>query len=171
MKRSARFGAPWGMSLKVMTALSVLILLGVAGIGVFTGPREGAFAVLFWSLLMVAMPLLILVIAAFFLIRGYVLTSNFLLIQRLGWSSKLDLVELTSAEVNPKAMARSIRTCGNGGMFCFAGRFRNRALGPYRAFATDPHRSVVLRFTDSTVVLTPDQPEAFVRKIRELKGL
>ncbi len=52
-------------------------------------------------------------------------------------------------------MKGSIRTFGNGGLFCFSGRFRNRKLGSYRAFATDPKLAVVLRFPDKIVVVTP----------------
>jgi hypothetical protein len=104
-------------------------------------------------------------------IRGYVLTSEPLLVQRFGWNYKLTLAELVSAEVDPKAMDRSIRTFGNGGMFCLAGFFRNNTLGSYCAFATDPKRSVVLKFINRTVVVTPDRPIDFVNRINGLRNL
>ena len=161
------FNAPWGTSLKLMTGFLVLILVGVSLIGMFTGPEHNVV----WIHGVTVMPLMILIIAAFFMIRGYVLTNNTLVIRRLGWNSKLDLTDLNSAQVDPKAMAKSIRTCGNGGMFCFAGTFCNKKLGSYRAFATSPKRSVVLRFTRRTVVVTPDKPEEFVIQIKKLRGL
>jgi hypothetical protein len=77
---------------------------------------------------------------------------------------------LKSAEVDTEAMSKSIRTCGNGGLFCFAGAFNNNRLGSYRAFATDPKRAVVLRFSDRTVVVTPDQPDDFVMRIKQICG-
>jgi hypothetical protein len=83
-----------------------------------------------------------------------VLTADTLLIQRLFWNSKIDISGLLSAEADTDAMNRSIRTFGNGGMFCFAGAFNNKKLGSYRAFATDPKRSVVLRFPKRTIVVT-----------------
>ena len=101
------------------------------------------------------------------MIRGFVLSGDSLLIQRLGWQSKLDLTELVSADADPEAMDKSLRTWGNGGLFCFCGRFRNTKLGAYRAYATDPKRSVVLKFNDRTVVVTPDRPDGFVASISE----
>jgi hypothetical protein len=89
-----------------------------------------------------------------------------LLVQRLGWHSELILKNLVSAECDPEAMKRSIRVFGNGGFFCFAGKFRNKRLGVYRAFATAPHLAVVLRFTDRMVVVTPDNPEEFVKALK-----
>ena len=61
---------------------------------------------------------------------------------------------------------RSIRTFGNGGLYSFTGWFRNTALGAYRAFVTDPHRTVVLHFPTRTVVVSPSAPEDFVHVIR-----
>lgn len=163
MDREITFSAPWATPLKAITAFSVLILLGIPLIGVFSGPRDDVF----WILCMILMPLSILIIAAFFIIRGYVLTSETLLVRRLIWDLKIDLTELMSAEVDPDAMTRSIRLFGNGGLFCLAGVFRNKKLGMYRAFATDPKRSVVLRFSTRTIVVTPDRPEEFVARIKE----
>lgn len=41
----------------------------------------------------------------------------------------------------------------------------SRGLGHFRAFVTDLKRVVVLRFERRTVVVSPDQPEGFVRAI------
>jgi hypothetical protein len=167
MTDGLQFKAPWGTSLKAMTTLSVLLLTGVPLIGTFTGPRSDPM----WILSMIVLPISILILAAFFAIRGFVLSEDTLCIRRLGWNSKLNLADLTSAKVDPDAMSRSVRTFGNGGLFCFAGWFRNRTLGSYRAFATDPRCAVVLRFKDRTVVVTPDNPKAFVAQINRLRSL
>ncbi len=82
--------------------------------------------------------------------------------QRVGWVSTVNLSGLVSAEVDPFAITKSLRLFGNGGMFCFAGVFRNKRLGTFRLFGTDPGRAVVLRFPGRTVVVTPDRPEEFV---------
>ena len=167
MNHNATFNAPWGTPLKILTAVSTIILIGVSLIGFFSGPQNN----LGWISGMIIMPLAILIISSFFIIRGYVLTDNTLLIQRLGWNSKLDLSGLLSAVIDPTATTKSVRTFGNGGMFCFAGLFYNKKLGSFRAFATDPKKSVILRFINHTIVVTPDEPEKFVMKIKELKGL
>lgn len=103
------------------------------------------------------------------MVRGYTLTDRELIIHRLGWSSHFDLASLISASSDPSAMNGSIRLFGNGGLFAFCGWFRNKKLGNYRVFATDPQRSVVLRFTDRIVVVTPDAPEKFAAEITKAK--
>jgi hypothetical protein len=167
MNRLATFNAPWGAPLKVTTGLSSLILAGIAAIGTFSGPHNNPL----WILGMIAAPLSILFIAALFSIRGYVLTREALIIRRPGWNSKVWLSGLQSAEVNAEAMSQSIRIFGNGGMFCVTGTFSNDKLGSYRAFATDTKHSVVLRFSDRTIVVTPDLPDNFVAIIKELANL
>ena len=167
MNTQVRFSAPWGGLLMATSVFSIIILVGVPIIGLTSGPR-GEIP---WVLLMIVMPLAILFGALFFIIRGYVVTGDTLFVQRLGWSSRVSLTNLRSVEANPQAMARTIRTGGNGGMFCFAGKFKNKLLGPYRAFVTDPKRAVVLKFADQTIVITPGRPEEFVEKIKSLKGL
>jgi len=103
------------------------------------------------------------------MIRGYVLFDNTLIIERLGWQTKIDLSKLATAEVDPTAMAKSIRTFGNGGMFCFAGLFHNKTLGTYRAFATDMRKCVILRFPNRIIVVTPDEPQRFATILRNRK--
>ena len=157
MNTESEFEAPWANSLKWMTLFSVVILAGVALIGLTSGPRES----IIWISAMVLGPLAILAGSACFIIRGYVLTPNELIVKRAGWNTRIDLRDLQSTEIDPDAMAKSIRLFGNGGLFCFAGLFRNKKLGSYRVFATDPVRAVVLRFTNRTVVVTPHDPENF----------
>ncbi len=157
-QKRAEFGAPWGTSLKLMTVVSTAILVGVASIPLFTGPSGN----IFWILIMTVMPLSILFICSLFMIRGFVLTNDTLVIKRLFWNTEVSLSGLESAAADPKAMKGSIRTCGNGGLFSFSGAFMNKKLGHYRAFVTSPKLSVVLRFTDKVIVVTPSQPNEFI---------
>jgi hypothetical protein len=165
MNANAKFSAPWGKDLKLMTTLCFVICLGVALIGVISLPE----ALPFVRFSATAVPLLILVGGAFFAVRGYTLDHGKLIIHRLGWSSRLDLGSLDSAVADPAAMAGSLRIAGNGGLFAFSGWFWSRKLGKYRAFGTDPRRSVILRFPDRTVVVTPDAPERLVEEITKGK--
>ncbi len=103
------------------------------------------------------------------MVRGYVLIDRALIIERTGWENRLDLSRLISAEVDPDALRGSLRLFGNGGFFSFTGWFRNKKLGVYRAYATDTKRTVVLRFSDKTVVITPDDPQKFVAEINSNK--
>src|SRR3954464_11996498 len=98
---------------------------------------------------------------ALFTIRGYTVTPDALLVHRLFWTTRLPLAGLQSAQFEPNAMRWSIRTFGNGGLFSFTGWYRNKALGAYRAFVTDPHQTVVLHFPNRTVVVSPSVPAEF----------
>ncbi len=147
--------APWSRALKAISSLSTLALL-VGQVALWRSALPGTISLA---------PLGLLAGAALFAVRGFAISPEALLIHRLGWTTRLPLAELRSARVQPDAMRRSLRLCGNGGLFAFSGLFRNASLGCYRAWVTDPHRSVVLHFARRTVVVSPADPEAFVQEL------
>lgn len=161
------YDAPWGGALKLMSAFVTLLLLGVIALGL-RGAGEVGWV---WDLAMVATPLIILIVAAFYAIRGYELTRDRLRVRRLGSSVDIDLDGLEAVAADNGAMVGSRRVFANGGLFSFSGHFRSKTLGIYRALATDPSRGVILRWPRSTLVITPDDPEGFVRAVCELRGL
>jgi len=161
-----RFGAPWSASLRWVTLLGCGVLL-VAALTVWTvAPAMDLIA----KGIVSASSLLLIGGTALFTIRGYRLEGRHLLVDRLLWSTRISLEELRAAEVVPEAMRRSVRLFGNGGLFAFVGWFRNRRLGTYRAFATDPARSVVLRFPNRRIVVTPDDPQRFAEVLEFRHG-
>ena len=156
------FTAPWSPLLKVMTGGITVLVLGIAAIGIFSGPRES----LFWILSMVVTPIVIVGISALFTIRGYTVKGSYLYVKRLLWDTVVDLSSLTSVEFDPQATANSWRTFGNGGLFSFSGMYRNKRLGSYRMFATDQSKSVVLQLDGKTIVVTPDDPETLTAVLK-----
>ena len=155
------FGAPWGITVKLVTMLVTILLIVIPIIGLTANSAGGGI----WFFIMLAAPIFILIGAAIFMIRGYELSGDQLFIRRLGWRTVLSLKDLRSAESDPQAMSRSFRLFGNHGLFCFAGLFTNKKLGRYRAYATDPSLAVVMRFPDKVVVVTPDRPDRFVAHV------
>lgn len=145
------FYAPWSTKLKLTTGIfaAVLIVVAVTAAGWGSAVAVG-----------------IMIAAAAFAIRGYSVMDGKLLIHRLGWSTKFDLAKLTSAEVTPGATLGSLRTMGIGGLFGFVGHFHNEILGSYKAYATNELNTVVMVFGSETIVVTPDDPEAFVEAAR-----
>ena len=115
--------------------------------------------------LVALLPVLILVVAALFSVRGYLVTADELVIRRLLWTTRFRRADLESATADREALRGSIRLFGNGGLYSFTGLFRSRALGRYHAYVTDPTRTVILRFKQRTIVISPDNPDAFVRDI------
>ena len=162
MKNEIRFSAPWSFAVKIITVLVVGFLLGVSLVGSHhlpdSTPLFARFAATF-------LPLSILVGTVPFIVRSYVLSNHELRIERLGWENRFKLASVESVEANPDAMRWSIRLCGSGGVFGFFGWFRNKTLGTYRAYGTDPKNTVVLKLRDRTIVVTPNDPARFVEEI------
>lgn len=162
MNGMTRFRAPWpGLLIGISVAGTLaLVLASAIGLAVLpprpVGPRVA----------LAALPAAVVLGCLVFMVRGYVVTDRELIIQRLGWANRWPLARLESVAVDPQAMRYSLRLWGNGGLFAFCGWFRNKKLGLYRAFATDPKRSVVLRFGSQTIVVTPEDPAAFVEAIQ-----
>lgn len=160
--RNAQFGAPGGRARLVISALSVVVLLGAPWIMLstlnFSRGLNVAIAVI---------PVIILAGAAAFMVLSYEIRDDALLIKRPGWTTRIPLSGLHAVEINPQAMTRSIRVFGNGGLFAFNGLFWSKNLGWFRAYVTDLNRSVVLKLTDRVIVISPDQPEIFVTELRK----
>lgn len=150
------YRAPWGKALRWSSAL--LAVLAVAyPVGMSFLPSGPVW--LPWLL-----PAIVLGCLPF-VVRGYSITADEILIRRLFWTTRLGRSDLSSAEARPRAMRGSWRICGNGGGFSFTGWYRNQALGIYRAFVTDLDRTVVLKFGKRTVVVSPDAPEDFAAEL------
>ena len=155
------YQAPWGRALIVISSLLVVLsVASVVGMPLIlgTGP-PGMDLLAQWTL-----PVIMLCCLPF-MVRGYAITEDAILIRRLFWTTRLDRAGLKSAESVPEAMSKSLRTCGNGGGFSFTGWYWSKSLGFYRAFVTDLNRTVVLRFGNRTVVVSPDDPEGFASEL------
>jgi hypothetical protein len=156
------YQAPWGKPLIVISSLlGALSIVSVTGLPLrFLSVPSGLMFAAQWAL-----PLIVLCCLPF-IIRGYAITEDAILIRRLFWTTRLERAGLTSAEVVPNAMRKSLRTCGNGGGFSFTGWYWNKSLGFYRAFVTDLNLTVVQRFGKRTVVVSPGDPEGFVNELK-----
>jgi hypothetical protein len=158
MMMSKTYEAPWSTSLLAMSSVGTLVSIGIALLMIWSGR-----GFLTWT---GVLPVAFICGTALFAIRGYTVTSDAILVHRLFWTTRLPLAGLQAAEFEPDAMHGSIRTFGNGGLFSFTGFFRNKTLGAYRAFVTDPSRTVVLHFPERTVVVSPSPPKDFVHDLR-----
>ena len=163
----AEFSAPWGRSVRVVTAVTSVLLIAMTLGGLLGGPRQ----LLIWRLATVV-PLLVLLGALPFMVRGYVLTEWHIEVLRLGWSTELPLAGLVAVTGEPDGIRGSLRLFGNGGLFGITGWFWNRRIGRFRALATDPERVVLLRYRDGTkVVVTPHDVQHFIVRVRTLAKL
>lgn len=156
------YRAPWGRALKWLSAAMVLVTVVLMLLPFF--PQE---KVPLWASqgAVGGMPLLLLA-CLMFTVRGYEITEDVVLVRRLFWKTRLPLAGLKSVEAIPRAMSKSLRTCGNGGIFSFTGWYWNRSLGSFHAYVTDLERTVVIRLAKRTVVISPENPAEFVRDLR-----
>jgi hypothetical protein len=150
--------------LRNTSALVLVLLAGIAVLGMLIVPRQLPTV----RLLAVLGPVVLVALTLPFMVLGYSLTRTSIEIERLGWVTSLPIATLAKVEGDAEAMQRSLRLFGNGGLFAITGLYWSRRLGRYRAFATDPSRAVVLRYPRRTVVLTPDDPQRFIVRVRNL---
>lgn len=160
-----RFAAPWSNLLRLLTALTTLILVMALWFAlpaaVSPGMRWGIAVTL--GLLLLGGPAC--------MVRGYELTPHTLYILRPGWNTPIPLAGLLSVEAGPDLTGKSLRLFGNAGFWSFTGLYWNSRLGRFRLFANDGSRSVVLRFPHRRVVVAPDDPTSFVEELRRRSGL
>ena len=156
--------APWPTALKVVSALGVVLLLGTFYAAARAIPPSG-FAHTFGTGV-ACVPPAILIVALLFIVRGYEVGPSRLSIQRLLWRTDLPLLDVKEVGHLPDAMKCSIRVFGNGGLFSITGVYRNKKIGRYRAFVTDPRSCVVLVQTTGALVVSPENPSTFVQAVR-----
>ncbi|MBC7365306.1 MAG: helix-turn-helix domain-containing protein [Undibacterium sp.] len=155
------FRAPWSLTVKVVTVLASVVILALP----FIISSESVHW-LHWCLWGA------FVFCLFFSVNGFSVRNGQLLVHRLGWATKFELAQLSAFNANPHAMMGSIRLFGNGGLFGFLGQYRNAVIGNFQAYVTDPENSVVLEFGTRKIVISPDDPQAFVETLRDAtKGI
>jgi hypothetical protein len=164
---NARFpAASWPASLKAVSTIATIVLFAVFYFGRRTLPNDPVGLALKPAALYI--PFVLIGVALLFIVSGYEVDRRQLSIGRLLWSTVIPLQGLTRVWHDPEAMRRSLRVIGNGGMFAISGIFQSKTLGRYRAFVTDPQSAVVLVLLNRTVVISPEDPEAFVDYVRYL---
>jgi hypothetical protein len=157
-----RFAAPWCRLLIGMSIFATVVCLGVAYAAYAATMRVGGDPSKWWA---AVLPAVLVLGAALFTIRGYTVQRDSILVHRLLWATHLPRTGLKSATHDPSLIAGGMRIFGNGGFFSFSGWFRNKQLGTYRAYITDPALAVVLRYGDRVVVVSPADPERFVSTV------
>lgn len=159
--RSTFHPAPWSRLLMGMSVLATGICLGVAVLLVTRDTVSGRLAALGIVWLVAG--------ALFFVVRGYEVRPDAIVVRRLLWTTRLSIADLREVRVDPAAMRKCWRVLGNGGLFSFTGYYRSARLGPFRAFVTDPERAVVLRYDRRTVVVSPLFPDTFAKQVEQAR--
>ncbi|BET65292.1 hypothetical protein ASA1KI_02100 [Opitutales bacterium ASA1] len=99
-------------------------------------------------------------------IENYRVADGRLVVKRAWHSPDFALEGLAEIRVASDALRGALRTFGNGGLGAISGWFWSRSLGRFRAYVTDAARTVVMRWPDRTVVVSPERPHEFVAEVR-----
>ena len=158
------FSAPWDRTVKLVTGVVLAVLVGV-GVMLYVTFRSVEAS----DLGLAALELLllgILLVSYLLAPRGYRIEGGALLIRRPIGPVRIPIGRIRRVEkLPPEAIKGAVRTFGNGGLFGFYGRFRNKRLGSFRMYVTDRSRLVLVE-ADHLYVLSPDRPDMFVETLQ-----
>ena len=97
---------------------------------------------------------------------GYAHEGQTLVIRRPIGNVRLDLTGAREARrTTPSVFTGCIRLWGSGGLFGYYGVFSTSALGRSTWYMTNRQNGVVLVAAAKTVLVSPDDPEAFLRAV------
>ena len=153
------FAAPWGLRVIATTAVVSILFVGIIGV---VARRLAGFG----RAIVVGLMLVLLAAMISTTVVKYQLDDTAITIQQAGSKIDIPLQSLRSVDVVPNALERSRRSTGNEGIFSITGHYNSESLGTYRAYVTDPAKTVVLRTSSGVVVLSPARPEEFVSRVR-----
>jgi hypothetical protein len=100
------------------------------------------------------------------LVRRYRLREDEIVIERVWLTARLPLAGLMAVESDREALRGAWKIMGNDGLGAYAGRFRSKKLGNFRAYVSDPDYAVVLRWPDHCLVISPAQTGEFTDALR-----
>jgi len=157
--------APIGRRVQLVTMAVVAISLFILGAIVWVVAREAPDSPSSWICALLHLGMLASV-WSLSRIREYRIADGAVVVSRLALKARFPLAGLVSVAPDDQAMHGAWKTIGNDGLGAIAGRFRSQRLGRFRAYLTDPARSVVLRWPDRCVVISPAQTAFFVASAR-----
>ncbi|MES2693827.1 MAG: PH domain-containing protein [Verrucomicrobiota bacterium] len=168
---TVEFAAPTGTRVKIMTWLSFGIVAGFVGFNIalaFYLPRKAFWPVVLSPTVGLAV---ILPVWIFARIKSYQLGTGELQVLRVSRVNRFALAGLEQVEHDPQAMDGARKSIGNDGLGAITGNFKSKRLGKFEVLATDHKRTVVLRWPDHVLVVSPERPGDFVDEVRARAGL
>ncbi len=157
------FGASWSGSTRLLTALFLGCCLAILGFS-YSGPNPASVFYATAAVLVIA-----IVLAYRFAPVGYQVDDSGVTIRRLAGAKHLSLGNLRAARLlEPGELAQvTWRWPAVGGLFGFYGWFETPALGRHRWYAARDEGLVLVQTAQGPVVLSPDEPERFVREVNQ----
>lgn len=166
------FRASWDKWVWIFTVI-VIGVLGVLPVGIIANALTGGKGNTEGPIAVAAVMLIILAVTYLFSPQAYAVEPGRLIVQRPGTDVTIPLNTIERIEVGGgwAVFRGALRLIASGGAFGFYGNFWNNTLKGFTAYATRMDKVVVLyRKTGNPIVVSPDDPEAFVRAVRRGMG-
>ncbi|MBZ4190210.1 PH domain-containing protein [Niabella beijingensis] len=163
------FSASYDKTTKLITALIGVLMLAIMAF-IWTGLKTAG------SMLPVLFMVLAVVFSLFLpyglSVKKYRIDGEALIICRPFGEKQFPLATLAAATIiGPEQLRWSWRVFGSGGLFGYFGTFRNKQLGTMTWYLTRRDRLVlVTTVKNRKLVLSPDDPERFIKTYQQLKG-
>ena len=158
-----RFAAPWDRTLRVSTAVVGLALVAVAAFLVRLGAATETTGATALTALVVAVLASTLGLAWALAPKGFSIEAGRLRVERPLLPIDVPLAAIRAAGALPDGTFRgSLRLAGSSGLFGYYGRFWNRRLGAFRAYATRRTGLVLVEAAAGRFVLSPEPPDRFL---------
>jgi hypothetical protein len=157
------FGASWSRSTRLLTMGFLISCAAILGF-TYTGTQPPTIFHLTSGLVAGA-----ILLVYWFAPLGYHIDSIGVLIRRRAGRKVMPLESLRAARLmEPNELANSIwRWPAVGGLFGFYGTFESPALGRHQWYASRDEDLVLLQTVHGPVVVSPDEPAAFVRELNQ----
>jgi len=112
--------------------------------------------------------ILILAVCYIYSTRGYHLTEEKLIIQRIGPNVEINCKKITDIVlIENISDYGSVLRLGNGGLFGYFGYFRSDKLGNFKAYCKAFKGAVMVSTADGRkALLSPEDPENFIRDVK-----
>ncbi len=156
-------------SLSIAISVAVLVLFALIAALMFYPPTSPGEAK---AVIILLMLLTVYASAYLFSPLAYEITADAVVIHRPIRNVLIPLHTITSVEpAGRDRLKNAIRTFGVGGLFGYYGKFLNRAIGNMTWYATRRDQGVLLTTRDNQkILLTPDDPDRFIRMLGRPKG-
>ena len=158
-----RFRATYSKSFKVTFTMMAVIFIATPFVAILLEKTCGIsyrHMMGFYGLLFA-----LYIINLFTTVSSFTIKGGKLVVQHFLIASRYDLTQLTDVEINPHAMMGAIPL--SYPFVVPSAWYRSALLGTFRAFLTDEAHCVVMEFGTKKIVVTPDDPQAFVEAVRE----
>jgi hypothetical protein len=148
-----QFSASFDRTTKIISGLVCLILLAVV--------------IVVHNFVAAVLSLFVLAMCVAYSPRRYVLDGRSILIKRLAGTVRISLDDLREIRrATPHDFRGCIRLWGSGGLFGYYGIFSTDKLGKSTWYVTNRANSIVLITTAKTVLISPNDADAFLRAVQ-----